>query len=183
MPLLTLVSWISLFCLLFYITLMLMSSKHYLIYSEWFFWMQIQQICRTILFLETDRNNMVEMKEPSVNYPLTSEKPLTMFTNAEIVWSSDPETKTKHDLVLSMASSGYYNSLTLCKVSPDKEILQNELNNAPASYRGMLLRFATGSYYYMCTRNNNFSNRNQKGRLVVHDVPGSKLIRKWKKLT
>ena len=130
-----------------------------------------------LLYLETDRNNVVEMKEPSVNYPLTSEKPLTMFTSAKIVWTSDPETKTKQDLVLSMASSGYYNSMTLCKASPAKTVLNNELNNAPASYRGMLLRFAPGSYYYMCTRNNNFSNRNQKGRLVVKDVPGNKLIK------
>ena len=27
----------------------------------------------------------------------------------------------------------------------------------------------TGTYHYMCTRNNNFSNRSQKGRLVVKD--------------
>ncbi|XP_046852048.1 protein DD3-3-like [Xenia sp. Carnegie-2017] len=118
----------------------------------------------------TDRNNMVEMQDPSVNYPLTSEKPLTMFENAEIVWSSDIETKTKEDLVLSMASSGYYNSMSLCHASPKKTALNELLNNAPASYRGMLLRFAPGEYYYMCTRNNNFSNRNQKGRLIVEKV-------------
>ena len=111
---------------------------------------------------------MVEMKDPSVSYPLTSEKPLKMFTNAEIVWTSDSETKTKQDLILSMASSGYYNSMTLCKASPKKtKVFSDELNNVPASYRGMVLRFAPGSYYYMCTRNNNFSNRNQKGRLIV----------------
>lgn len=122
------------------------------------------------MFKGTDRNNMVEMQDPSVNYPLTSEKPLTMFENAEIVWSSDIETKTKEDLVLSMASSGYYNSMSLCQASPKKTALNELLNNAPASYRGMLLRFAAGEYYYMCTRNNNFSNRNQKGRLIVEKV-------------
>ena len=121
---------------------------------------------------------MVEMADPSVNYPVTSEKPLTMFTNAEIVWSSDDETKTKQDLILSMASSGYYDSMSLCRASPKKTALNVLLNNAPASYRGMLLRFAPGEYYYMCTRNNNFSNRNQKGRLVVRNVPGSKMIKK-----
>ena len=121
-------------------------------------------------FLGTDRNNMVEMFNPSVNYPITSEHPLSMFTHAEIVWSSDKETKTKEDLILSMASSGYYNSMTLCKASPQKAAFNDLLNNAPASYRGMLLRFSPGTYYYMCTRNNNFSNRNQKGRLVVRDV-------------
>ena len=50
---------------------------------------------------------MVEMRDPSVNYPVTSEHPLTMFYHAEIVWSSDQLTKTKQDLILSMASSGY----------------------------------------------------------------------------
>ncbi|XP_046854923.1 protein DD3-3-like isoform X2 [Xenia sp. Carnegie-2017] len=119
----------------------------------------------------TDRNNMVEMQDPSVNYPLTSEKTLTMFENAEIVWSSDIETKSKEDLIISMASSGYYNSMALCYPSTtdrnNRAQLNVLLNNAPASYRGMLLRFAPGKYYYMCTRNNNFSNRNQKGRLTV----------------
>ncbi|GAB1599262.1 protein DD3-3-like [Argonauta hians] len=28
-----------------------------------------------------------------------------------------------------------------------------------------------GIYYYMCTRNNNFSNRDQKGKIVVSDIP------------
>ncbi|XP_028416852.1 protein DD3-3-like [Dendronephthya gigantea] len=126
----------------------------------------------------SDRTNMVEMKDPSLSYPITSEKPLSMFTNAEIVWSSDPATKTKEDLILSMASSGYYNSMTLCKASPDKAALDVQLNNAPASYRGMLLRFSPGEYYYMCTRNNAFTNRSQKGRLLVHDVPGKNLAKK-----
>ena len=121
---------------------------------------------------------MVEMQKPSLNYPLTSEKPLKIFTNAEIVWSSDPATKTKDDLILSMASSGYYNSMTLCKASPDKAALNVQLNNAPPSYRGMLLRFAPGEYYYMCTRNNAFTNRSQKGRLVVRNAPGKNLAKK-----
>ncbi len=104
------------------------------------------------------------MKHPSMNYPLPTKEPLTMFPNAHIIWSSNDETKTQQDLVLSMASSGYYSSVSQYK---QKEALNNELNNAPASYRGMLLKFAPSCYYYMCTRNNNFSNRNQKGRLLV----------------
>ena len=110
---------------------------------------------------------MVEMAEPGVNYPITSEKINKLFENAEIVWTSDTETKTNQDLILSMASAGYYNSMSMCEASPKKTALNVELNNAPASYRGMLLRFKAGEYYYMCTRNNNFTNRNQKGRLTV----------------
>jgi hypothetical protein len=50
-----------------------------------------------------------------------------------------------------------------------KTALQNQLNNAPASYGGALLRFkvAAGKYHYMCSRNNNFTNRSQKGSLIV----------------
>jgi len=43
------------------------------------------------------------------------------------------------------------------------------LNNAPASYDGGLLKFRKGTYHVMCTRNNNFSNRSQKGTLRVRD--------------
>ena len=104
------------------------------------------------------------MKEPSVNYPLTSGNPLQMFTNAQIVWSGDSRTQTTKDLIVSMASSGFYYNAARASAQPS---LNAELNNAPASYRGMLLKFSPGTYYYMCTRNNNFSNRNQKGRLHV----------------
>ena len=42
------------------------------------------------------------------------------------------------------------------------------LNNAPASFEGVLLRFRKpASYVYMCSRNNNFSNRSQKGKITV----------------
>ena len=107
------------------------------------------------------------MEGPPLNYPLTSEKTSKMFPNAKIVWSSDPATKTSQDLTISMASSGYYSGMALCKSSPAKTALNAQLNNAPASYRGMVLKFKAGTYYYMCTRNNNFSNRSQKGRLFV----------------
>ena len=121
------------------------------------------------LFLGTDRNNMVEMKIPSVNYPLEAGESLSLFKNAEIIWSYDIKTKTNEDLILSMATSGYYNSITFCHASPtSSRKLDALLNGAPASYPGVLLRFAPGTYNYMCTRNNNFSNRNQKGRIHVY---------------
>ena len=46
--------------------------------------------------------------------------------------------------------------------------LQDLLNNAHASYGGMVMQFAKGVYNLMCTRNHNFSNRDQKAHLVVH---------------
>lgn len=42
------------------------------------------------------------------------------------------------------------------------------LNNAPASFGGIMLKFSNkGCFYYMCSRNNNFSNRSQKGVLCI----------------
>ena len=41
------------------------------------------------------------------------------------------------------------------------------LNNAPASFMGGVMQFSRGTYNYMNTRNHNFSNRDQKGALIV----------------
>lgn len=44
------------------------------------------------------------------------------------------------------------------------------LNNAPASMRGMTAcNPAKGTYQFTCTRNNNFSNRDQKLTIIVSD--------------
>merc|ERR1719346_827741 len=77
------------------------------------------------------------------------------------------------DVAVSMASSGYYQCATSESCPhPDKAVdtrdqMQDQLDNAPPSYPGMVLKFAEGIYNYLCTRNNNFSNRSQKGTLVV----------------
>jgi len=42
-----------------------------------------------------------------------------------------------------------------------------KLNPAPAVFDGGIIKFAQGSYEYVSTRNNNFSNRSQKGFLEV----------------
>ena len=105
---------------------------------------------------------------PLDNYPLPFEN-ATMFTKGKLRWTSSPETKTMQDVAVSMASVGYYGCLTGCNSSPSKKApINNLLNNAYASYRGMLLQFAKGTYYYICSRNNNFSNRSQKGQLTVN---------------
>ena len=95
-----------------------------------------------------------------------------MFDNVEWVWSSigDDSIRASNDnLAIQMASSGYYACKTGCNESIDtKDQLQNELNNAPASFHGNLIRFGqTGQHYFMSTRNNNFSNRAQKGDIKL----------------
>jgi hypothetical protein len=38
---------------------------------------------------------------------------------------------------------------------------------APASVAGHVIQLNSGTYFYACSRNNNFSNRSQKGRIRV----------------
>ena len=49
----------------------------------------------------------------------------------------------------------------------NKNEMNNLLNNAPASYEGALLKMSPGEYNYIGSRNNNFSNRSQKGTIKV----------------
>lgn len=98
-----------------------------------------------------------------------------MFKDAEVIWASfstqTPINKT--DLEVAFASAGYYhcvNPAGACSTESvqDKAQLNQLLNNAPASFEGALLCFPeTGLYYYISSRNNNFTNRSQKGMLTV----------------
>ena len=53
-------------------------------------------------------------------------------------------------------------------VNVDDEPLNAKLNNAPASFGGNIVRFKSPStHHFLCTRNNNFSNRAQKSHIKV----------------
>lgn len=128
---------------------------------------------------------MVETPHPNSNYPLPVDKdtPPTastpvgagMFKAATVAWASfdtqDPV--DKQDLELAFASAGYYHCLNpvgQCSTESveDKGQLNQLLNNAPASFEGAVLCFPnTGVYHYISSRNNNFTNRSQKGMLTV----------------
>ncbi|XP_078001277.1 protein DD3-3-like [Glandiceps talaboti] len=121
----------------------------------------------------TDRSNFVQMNDALENYPVPYESS-TMWSSAKVAWiyhSDDPASVDMKDLAVNMASSGYYRCFrsAVCRGQSveNKDALNNLLNNAPASYEGALLEFKKGTYHYMCTRNNNFSNRSQKGHLRV----------------
>lgn len=117
---------------------------------------------------------MVETMDPLDNFPMPWEN-ATMFKSAKAIWTSHQyKSPAAEDIAISMASGGYFSCLKNnnkggCKgQSPDtKGAMNNLLNNAPASYAGMVLQFGKGEYFYTCTRNNNFSNRSQKGRLTI----------------
>lgn len=122
----------------------------------------------------SDRNNIVEAIDPIDNYPLPWEM-CKLFKNAIAVWSSlDFKDPKPEDIAVSLATAGYYSCLKksrLCSTESVQEKtpkMDSLLNNAPASFEGMILQFKNkGCFYYMCSRNNNFSNRSQKGVLCI----------------
>jgi len=118
----------------------------------------------------TDRSNIVQLADGRKNYPIASSSQ-TLFATSGQAWE--------------MAYLNQYNG-QLCATSSDQNCcltpdqIQNTGNadqnvnncqkiNGPVQYYdGGLVRMGTaGTYYYMSTRNNDFTNRSQKGILFV----------------
>ena len=108
----------------------------------------------------------------------TEEPMSSMFTNVTWIWSAskdaDLDLTNNENLEIQMATSGYYDCVDDCVNSPyneEIEVLSNKLNNAPASFRGNIFKFNSDQsgkvHHFLSTRNNNFSNRAQKGDITV----------------
>jgi len=111
----------------------------------------------------TDRSNMLGMLNRLDNWPIPDDHPQNFLKHAEVKWSSYKEDTTAEDLGVQLASSGYFKSYDEVDGS-----LNNKLNNASPSFKGAIIRMKDrGTYHYMCSRNNNFSNRSQKGSIIV----------------
>lgn len=117
---------------------------------------------------------MVETTGPNVNYPTPFDRidsETSLFHGATVLWTSAPVNQDEQDLAVFFASAGYYQCIrdSTCEAESveTKAPMNQLLNNAPASFEGALLRLRRGTYYYICSRNNNFTNRSQKGVIVV----------------
>jgi len=117
----------------------------------------------------TDRQNMALIRDLSLNYPI----PLDKYPNNH--WNTtfkcyhalDGVALSPLDCAVIMATSGQFQKATAVTSGFDPL-----LNDAPASLVGGLmlevLPVQKGTtVLYMCTRNNNFSNRGQKGTIIV----------------
>jgi hypothetical protein len=102
------------------------------------------------------------------NFPIPLDK--TEFDDANMVKQSTCYTlagqqmASWEDCAVTLATSGYGRTTT-----DDFTDMSDQLNNAPASLLGgVVMNVETnGRYAYMSSRNNNFSNRGQKGWLIV----------------
>ncbi|CBY24395.1 unnamed protein product [Oikopleura dioica] len=122
----------------------------------------------------TDRSNIVPITVPGASIPADEivEEP-KLF--ADWIWSSVQSMKklnNTEELELQLASSGFYECFEEgdCDYSlnGNKDKLQDQLNNAPAYFAGNIVRMNPGKHQYLSTRNNNFSNRAQKGTIIVN---------------
>jgi len=111
-------------------------------------------------------------------YEEKDEKSYTgIFESAEWKWSSLNTDSTNgmlddnQNLLVQMASSGYFHctKTSTCERSLEHDHLELDgtLDIAPASFHGNIIQLPVGQYWYMCTRNNNFSNRAQKGAITI----------------
>ncbi|XP_028415067.1 protein DD3-3-like [Dendronephthya gigantea] len=122
----------------------------------------------------TDRHNIVQMASTDISYPSTELG--SMMQNAKIVYR-DPKTQstttTSKDLAVLLATAGNFKTERVMSVfnfqrnHKTKLKAYAELDYYPPSFSAPLLQLSRGTYYFMCTRNNNFSNRSQKARLIV----------------
>jgi hypothetical protein len=148
----------------------------------------------------TDRSNFAQMLSLTDNYPIPYDKfpdnifsrSLCYYPNGTFFSSSltpaTPEniptsdqypigtmTTAAVDCAVFLWSTGYYTSRASVLAATTQTAVDYELDEAPASLiGGVVMEFyvpETTTYPYVSTRNNAFSNRSQKGKLVV--VPPS----------
>jgi len=80
---------------------------------------------------------------------------------------------SKEDACIQLMSSGYFKCMrkhadcTEALIDGDQDDMDPILNNAPASYPGIVLKMKPGNYPYFSSRNNAFTNRAQKASLTV----------------
>jgi len=119
----------------------------------------------------TDRSNFVLALDADDNYPMALDKTTDNFFSNVNCYDYEGNSITQSDCQIILATAGYFTSYTDA-ASTNRAALDPLLNNAPASLaQGIILKpkstAAKRSYYYLCTRNNNFSNRSQKGQIDI----------------
>lgn len=128
--------------------------------------------------LRSDRSNLIQISAADVDFP-TNASMVTMFLDV----NGNPDTTTINNLAM-INQPGLSSTATPClnwtqlltnnggnaaNALTDSQNCMN-LSNAPTPYfnGGLVQMRASGSFHYYCSRNNNFSNRVQKGLIVVN---------------
>ena len=107
----------------------------------------------------TDRTNIVETENAAKNVPLNMRQS-RFFQDMDAYEASSGNKLTWSNAAYKLATSN--------RRPNNNNNNDIWLNNAPASYRGIVARFKEPSVRnLLCTRNNNFSNRSQKATITI----------------
>jgi len=118
----------------------------------------------------TDRSNIVQMESPAKSHPATDK---WLEENTPLF---DTKALRQRFSYLGQTDCPTYEELLAQNDGNENDADQDvencfKLNAAPAYFDGGLVQMNhTGQFYYMSTRNNNFSNRDQKGSILVEAV-------------
>jgi len=139
----------------------------------------------------TDRSNLIQILDKNSTYPVPLDKAIVddFFANSKVfqtytgklvssgnkitapLTTAEAQAASGRDAQLYFLSAGYYAdeaSVGQNKPGGDNGELNVLLNDTPASMRGMTVcPEKRGTYEFTCTRNNNFSNRDQKLTIIV----------------
>jgi hypothetical protein len=115
----------------------------------------------------TDRSNIVQISDMSRNFPLNE----TEIKKHKLLFKDDE--LRRRMAMIDQEDCLTYEQLKQQQTEDGTAIEQNPqncmlLNSAGPRFTGALVKMTdVGSYAYMSTRNNNFSNRSQKGQITV----------------
>jgi len=129
----------------------------------------------------TDRSNIMEMQTMRGSYPMTYDTAANVgesfFDQVDCKYAHDSGTNwidsAKVKAIMATGGGYYYtdNNGQLQSMNGDADV-DELLNNVSASFRQGLVcctrgNSKTGDYYFLSTRNNNFTNRAQKMKITI----------------
>jgi hypothetical protein len=122
---------------------------------------------------QTDRSNLVQLSNPSNSLPITDQ---WVQNNPKKVFIEDPAARLRFTII-DQTNCMTATAITAAGGNAETDPRNcGKLNGPTANYfnGGVLKMNKTGTFYYMNTRNHNFTNRDQKG--IVYVVP---LLPNW----
>jgi len=134
----------------------------------------------------SDRSNLMEMQSLRQSYPMTYDLHESFFDNVKCKYPLEDEWLTATGAKVVTATAGFFNSEASANAGNGQDGNNNVdalLNNVSGAFKQGLICCPTedtpvGDYYFLSTRNNNFSNRAQKLKIKVVDPtdPGTNAV-------
>jgi hypothetical protein len=129
---------------------------------------------------QTDRNNIVQIKDLGRNFPLTEDQ-ISNMASLDVLFQDIGDRQRFAASGQNVDACPSYEALAAANNNNDNQIEEDPtncmyLNAASPYFDGGVFQFGLRlgkSYHYLSTRNNNFSNRSQKASITIQTaIPG-----------